>query len=174
MQSRAKLAGHAVHPMLVVFPLGLFATSFIFDIIRMIRGGANLGVVSFYMIAAGVLGGLASAVFGFVDWLAIPPGTRARQVGALHGVGNVVVTGLFILSGIVRFPDPVHPASGAFILSLIGVLLALVTGWLGGELVERLGVGVDSGAHLDSPSSLSKQPATERWTPARPLQPRKA
>jgi len=60
------------------------------------------------------------------------------------------------------------------ILSLLGVLLALVTGWLGGELVERLGVGVDSGAHVDSPSSLSQRPATERWTPRRLLQPRRA
>jgi hypothetical protein len=44
-------------------------------------------------------------------------------------------------------------------LEVIGVLLALVTGWLGGELVERLGVGVDEGAHLNAPSSLSGKPA---------------
>ncbi len=174
MQSRAKIAGHAIHPMLVVFPLGLLATSFVFDIIRLAGGSPGFGVASFYMIAAGVIGGLAAAVFGFADWLAIPVHTRARWVGAVHGVGNVVVTGLFILSWIVRIRDPAHPAIGAFVLSLIGVLLALVTGWLGGELVERLGVGVDSGAHLDAPSSLSDQPATERWTPPRQLQPRKA
>ncbi len=174
MKSRARIAGHSIHPMLVVFPLGLLATSFFFDIIRMGTGNSTFGVASFYMIAAGVIGGLAAAVFGFVDWLAIPEHTRARQVGALHGIGNVVVTGLFILSWIVRIPDPGHPARGAFILSLIGVLLALVTGWLGGELVERLGVGVDTGAHFDSPSSLSNHPATEHWGPSHPLQPRKA
>jgi uncharacterized membrane protein len=174
MQSRARIVGHAIHPMLVVFPLGLLATSFVFDIIRMAGGSPTFGVASFYMIAAGVIGGLAAAVFGLVDWLAIPAHTRARQVGALHGVGNVLVTGLFILSWIVRIPDPAHPTNGASILSLIGVLLALVTGWLGGELVERLGVGVDSGAHSDSPSSLSRHPATDHWTSPRPLQPRKA
>jgi hypothetical protein len=40
------------------------------------------------------------------------------------------------------------------------VALASVTAWLGGELVERLGVAVDDGAHLDAPSSLSGQPAS--------------
>jgi hypothetical protein len=38
------------------------------------------------------------------------------------------------------------------------------TGWLGGELVDRLGVGVDRGAHLDAPSSLSGRPAAETPT----------
>ena len=52
-----------------------------------------------------------------------------------------------------------------FILSLLGVSLALMTSWLGGELVERLGVGVDAGANLDAPSSLSGQPATASGRP---------
>lgn len=174
MHAKAKVAGHAIHPMLVVFPLGLLATSFVFDIIRVAGGSPSFGQASFYMIAAGVIGGLAAAVFGLVDWLAIPAHTRARQVGAIHGIGNVVVTGLFIVSWLVRLGDPAHPPIGAFILSLVGVLLALVTGWLGGELVERLGVGVDEGAHLDSPSSLSHEPASGHWTPTRPLEPRRA
>jgi hypothetical protein len=45
--------------------------------------------------------------------------------------------------------------------STLGAGLALLTGWLGGELVERLGVGVDDGAHLNSPNSLSGRPASE-------------
>ncbi len=174
MESKAKAVGHPIHPMLVVFPLGLFATSLVFDIIRAAGGGAGFTRAAFYMIAAGVIGGLAAAVFGFVDWLAIPGGTRARRIGAFHGVGNVIVTGLFIISWAVRSRDPDSFRAGAFILSLIAVLIALVTGWLGGELVDRMGVGVDGGAHLDSPSSLSHRPATEKWTPAPPLQPRRA
>jgi hypothetical protein len=54
------------------------------------------------------------------------------------------------------------PSNGALTLSFIGVALALVGGWLGGELVDRLGIGVDEGAHPDAPSSLSDRPATER------------
>ena len=49
----------------------------------------------------------------------------------------------------------------ALVLSFAGFVLAGVTGWLGGELVDRLGVGVDDGAHLDAPNSLSDRPAGE-------------
>ncbi len=174
MESKAKLAGHPIHPMLIVFPLGLLATAFIFDIIRMASDSRALGTVSYYMIAAGIIGGLVAAVFGLIDWLAIPRNTRAWRVGALHGVGNVVVVALFIASWFLRRPDPAQPGTGAFVLSLVAVLLALVTGWLGGELVDRLGVGVDTGAHLDSPSSLTHRPAADRWAPPGRLEPRKA
>jgi uncharacterized membrane protein len=174
MHAKARLVGHAIHPMLIVFPLGLLATSVFFDIIRVAGGGPSFGVASFYMIAAGVLLGLLAAVFGLVDWLAIPAGTRARRLGAWHGIGNVVVVGLFVLGWALRVRDPGHPGAAPFVLSLLGVLLALVTGWLGGELVERLGVGVDQGAHADSPSSLSQRAASDRAPPAQPLQPRHA
>jgi uncharacterized membrane protein len=160
MHSRAKIAGHPIHPMLIVFPLGLLATSFFFDLIYLGTRNTGWSQASFYMIAAGVIGGLGAAVFGLVDWLGIPSGTRAKFIGAWHGLGNVVVTGLFVVSWLMRFNDPTRPSSTAIILSLISVFLALVTGWLGGELVDRMGVGVDEGAHLDSPSSLGHEPAS--------------
>ena len=168
MESKTKFLGHPVHPMLIVFPLGLLATSLAFDIAYLFTGDAAFGTVSFWMIAAGVVGGLAAAVFGIIDWLAIPSGTRAKAVGLWHGIGNVVVTLLFIVSWLLRRPAPERPGQGAVILAAIAVLLALVTGWLGGELVDRLGVGVDDGAHLDSPSSLSRQAASEKHTTASP------
>jgi uncharacterized membrane protein len=161
MESRAKLFGHPIHPMLIVFPLGLLATAVIFDVIYLATKNGLWTQTAFWMIAAGIIGGLVSAIFGLVDWLAIPAGTRAKRVGLLHGVGNVVVVVLFAASWLVRRRDPPAPETIAFVLSFVGVGLALVTGWLGGELVDRLGVGVDDGAHLDSPSSLSGRPARE-------------
>jgi uncharacterized membrane protein len=174
MDSRAKMLGHPVHPMLVVFPLGLFATSLVFDLVRLAGGGDSFSVAAFYMIAAGIVGGLAAAVFGLVDFLAIPRHTRAKTIGAAHGLANVVIVGLFIASWGIRYGDPAAAKGGAILLSGIAVLLALVSGWLGGELVDRLGVGVDDGAHLDAPSSLSGRPAAERWAPPRPLEPKRA
>jgi uncharacterized membrane protein len=164
MESKAKLLGHPVHPMLIVFPLGLLATAVIFDVIALTTGNGAWSGMAFYLIAAGVIGGLAAAVFGLIDWLAIPPGTRAKAIGLWHGVGNVVVVALFAVSWFLRRGSPNAPATLALILSFVGVVLALVTGWLGGELVDRLGVGVDDGAHLDAPSSLSSRPARERST----------
>ena len=154
MRSKARLFGHPIHPMLIVFPLGLLATSFIFDIVYLAADSSRYALISFYMIAAGIVGGLIAALFGLIDFLGIPKFTRARKIGALHGLGNVVVVGLFAASWAMRYDAPALPANGAIVLSGLAVALSLVTGWLGGELVDRLGVGVDDGAHLDAPSSL--------------------
>ena len=59
-------------------------------------------------------------------------------------------------------PVPHSPETMALVLSFGGAGLAVITAWLGGELVDRLGVGIDNGAHLDAPSSLSGRPATEK------------
>ncbi len=161
MDAKAKLFGHPIHQMLIVFPLGLLATAVIFDIVWLIRDMPGWAAASYHMIAVGVVTGLLAAVFGLLDWLAIPGGTRAKRIGTLHGLGNVVVVVLFAASFWLRYVgDPLVPGTAAIVLGILGALLALVTGWLGGELVDRLGVGVDDGAHLDAPSSLSGRPAT--------------
>lgn len=154
MESKAKLFGHPIHQMLIVFPLGLLAMSLIFDLIAAIAGWPKLHEAAFYMIAAGVISGLIAAVFGLIDYLAIPKGTRAKRVGMLHGVGNVVVVVIFAASWLLRVDNPAQAGVLAIALSAAASGLALVTGWLGGELVDRLGVGVDDGANLDARSSL--------------------
>jgi uncharacterized membrane protein len=159
MESRVKFAGHPVHPMLIVFPLGLLATAVIFDIIYLVSGNTRWTLAAYYMVGAGVLGGIAAAVFGWLDWLGIPGGTRAKRIGLWHGVGNGVVLALFVLSWVLRRENPEVPPTGAIVAALLGFVLAAITSWLGGELVDRLGVGVDEGAHLDAPSSLSGRPA---------------
>lgn len=159
MESRAKLFGHPIHQMLIVLPLGVLAMSFFFDILALVTKNPQLYVASFYMIAAGVVTGLLAAVFGLIDFLAIPKGTRARRIGTLHGVGNVVVVALFAISWIIRRDAPSDPLLLAVVLSGGAAGIALLTGWLGGELVGRLSVGVDDGAHLDAPSSLSGRAA---------------
>lgn len=161
MHAKAKLFGHPIHQMLIVFPLGLLATSLIFDIAYHVSGSARWADIAYVMIACGVVGGLVAAVFGLIDWLAIPARTRAKRIGALHGIGNVVVVALFAGSWLLRHDNPLRPDTASLVLSIMGVALAVVTGWLGGELVDRLAVGVDEGAHLDAPSSLSRHPASK-------------
>jgi uncharacterized membrane protein len=155
MEARAKALGHPIHQMLVVFPLGLLSTAVIFDLIHLATHGPTWSLVSYWMIAAGIVGGLVAALFGLVDWTKIPSGTRAYRLGILHGLGNVGVVALFAISWFLRRPDPSNPSGIAILFLLLGGALSLVTGWLGGELVDRLGVGVDDGANLDAPSSLS-------------------
>jgi uncharacterized membrane protein len=139
--------------MLVVFPLGLLATAVLFDIIYLARHNEVMAAVSYWMMAAGIIGGLLAAPLGFLDWLAIPSGTRAKRIGAIHGGGNLIVVLLFIASWFMRDTN-YAPAASVMVWSFLGAILAMFTGWLGGELVDRLGVGVDEDANLDASSSL--------------------
>jgi uncharacterized membrane protein len=155
MESRAKFLGHPVHQMLVVFPLGLLATAVVFDIVYLLSELPVMAAVAYWMMAAGLVGALAAAPFGLVDWLAIAPGTRAKKIGKLHGIGNGIVSVLFIGSWLLRGANEGYAPGGlGYLLSFAGAGLALVTAWLGGELVSRLGVGVSDRAGLDAPSSL--------------------
>jgi uncharacterized membrane protein len=164
MESRAKLFGHAIHPILIVFPLGLLGTAVIFDIIYLIWGSGLMVAVSFWMMTAGIIGGLLAAPFGFIDWLAIPSGTRAKTIGAIHGIVMVFTLLFFVASWWMRSDLPERPETFASVLSIIGLGTALFGGWLGGELVERLGVGVDEGANLNAPNSLTTSSAKMRDT----------
>lgn len=154
MESKARLLGHPVHQMLVPFPLGLLGASVAFDLLHLATGSPTMAGVGHYLIVAGLIAGVVAAPFGLIDWLAIPRGTRAKSVGALHALGNVVVLALFAASWWLRRDAPGAPEGVAYALSFVGAALALMTAWLGGELVDRLGVGVSDGANLDAPSSL--------------------
>jgi uncharacterized membrane protein len=158
MESRTKFLGHPIHPMLIVFPLGLLATAVVFDILYVATGNADLATFSFFALIAGIIGGLLAAVFGLLDWMAVPKGTRARRIGAIHGVGNVVVVGLFALSLFMRWGEPAYlPNVMPLVFALLGAALALFTAWLGGELVYRLRVAVDDDADLDASNSISRE-----------------
>jgi len=161
MEARAKILGHPVHQMLIVLPLGLLMGAVIFDVIHLATDDTEWSAVTYRLIPAGILTGLLAAVFGLLDWSRIPAGTRAKRVGTVHGVGNVVVVALFALSWYLREAPEVAPGTLPLLLSFAGGGLALFTGWLGGELVDRLSVGVDDGANVNAPSSLSGRPASE-------------
>lgn len=164
MESKARFLGHGIHPILIVFPLGLLATGVVFDAIYLIWGNPLMATVAYWMIAAGIIGGFLAAPFGWIDWFAIPAGTRAKSVGLMHGLANVTVLLIFIGSWWLRRDAPEKPEMLASILSFAGAALAMVGGWLGGELVERLGVAVHEGAHLDAPNSLTNSNASGKAT----------
>jgi uncharacterized membrane protein len=163
MKSRFRILGHPLHPMLVVFPLGLLVTSVIFDFLHLKTKKRDHALVANKLVGAGVLGGIVAAVPGIVDWLAIPEGTRAKRIGFWHGLGNIVLLLLFGGSWKLRQDaEDETPPRSAIGLSLAGLLLGNVTAWLGGELIYRLGVGVDNKevadmAHLNAPNSLTHE-----------------
>ena len=154
MESKVKLLGHPIHPLLVTFPVALLSTAVLFDVVYLATGTGDFARFAFWAITVGLAVGLGAALFGLLDWLAIRPGTRAKRIGAWHGLGNVALVLLFAVSWVMRLGALEYAGILPFVLGLLGIGLALVTAWLGGELVYRLRIGVDDEAHADAPSSL--------------------
>jgi uncharacterized membrane protein len=142
MESRAKVAGHPIHPMLIVLPLGLLTSALAFDVIHRITDDVRYGETAFRLAMVGLVGGALAWITGLVDYLSIPSFTRAKKIGAIHGVANSVVLTLFVIATVVRGTEEDHLADGLVLsLEIVAILLAAYAGWLGGELVERLGIG---------------------------------
>ena len=157
MEAKAKVAGHALHAQLIVFPLGLLGISVLWDILRLTTENPMWAHVAFWTIVAGVVSALVAAVPGFIDYLTIPNGTRAKSVATLHMILNLIIVALFAGSLVLRAGggrDYVEAGLMSMLPGWIAVGMAVVSGWLGGELVERMGIGVYDGAHPDAPSSL--------------------
>jgi uncharacterized membrane protein len=144
--------------MLIVLPLGLFISAVVFDAIYLWRGTPTMAAVGYWNIYGGIVGGLLAAIFGLMDWRVIPAGTRAKRIGVWHALSNTLAILLFLAVCLVRHgTGQLAPTSGLFAIEVIALAFGATGGWLGGELVDRLGVGIDSGAHLNAPNSMSGQ-----------------
>lgn len=136
--------------------MGLFIGGVVFDGIYLQWGIPSLVSVGHWNIVGGIAGGFLAAIAGGLDWLAIPAGTRAKRIGIYHALSNVVALSVFAGVAWTRFNSvDLAPTTMLFTVEVIALAFGSVGGWLGGELVDRLGVGVDNGANLDAPSSIS-------------------
>ena len=144
MASKASIAGHPIHPMLIPFPLALWATSFVVDVLYYFLRHATLLVIAKFMIAAGCIGAIAAAIPGIVDWLSIKNGD-VKKVANWHARLNITALVVFAISLFLRmgrYGEFVgRKLTIPFLLSLVGVILITISGWLGGELVFRFGSG---------------------------------
>lgn len=143
MKSKASIFGHPLHPILIVFPMGLLPASLITDAARAFTGDGMWSAFSFWLIVAGIAGGLLAAIFGLIDWSALPKGSRERRIGSVHAIANVIMLTVFAISAWLRWPDLAVLPPLAVALSIIAFLLAGFSGVLGGELVYRHHVGVN-------------------------------
>lgn len=161
MASRASIGGHPIHPMLVVFPVGLLVFSFISDLIYLGSLDPVWHDVAYYTMAGGVIGGLIAAVPGAIDLFSLSP-SRARSIGLAHMTLNLIVIAVFAFNWWLRGVPDINPAAGPLWLSGVGIALLAVSGWLGGEMVYVHGVGVGPGA-ADAPDTKPRaRPAPSR------------
>jgi len=154
MQSRLTIAGHPVHLMLVMFPLGLLVTAVLFDTADLLGGPAILGEVASWHIAGGLIGGLVAALAGLIDLVGIPDGTRAKRIGVLHSLGNLGVVLLFAVVWMVRMGADQRAAGwGLYVVELVVLAGAALGARFGGELVDRFGGGADRDTRPDATAS---------------------
>ncbi len=159
VETRIRVLGHPIHPVIAMFPLVLFVTSTVFDLARFIGGNKAFGEVAFWVVSAGIVGAALAGLTGFADWSRIPAGTRARRLGRRHGALNGAAFVLFVVAWLVRVGNERHIAGPAsFGLQVFGVGLSISAAWLGGELVDRFGIGVAGDANPDAPNSLEGHP----------------
>ena len=144
MTSKANIGGHPVHPMLIPFPLALWATSFAVDVLFYFLRHPTLLIIAKFMIAAGCLGAIAAAIPGIIDWLTIKNGDvkRAANWHARLNVAALVVFAISFFLRMGRYSELVgRRLTLPFLLSMVGVILISISGWLGGELIFRYGIG---------------------------------
>ena len=152
MKSKASIAGHPIHPMLIPFPLALWVTSFVVDILFYFLRHPTLLLVAKFMIAAGYLGAVAAAIPCIIDWLSIKNGD-VKKAANWHARLNITALVVFAISLFLRMSSYSELVGRKltipFLLSLVGVILITISGWLGGELVFRYGVGQTSTHYTD-------------------------
>ncbi|HEY3497538.1 MAG TPA: DUF2231 domain-containing protein, partial [Polyangiaceae bacterium] len=146
LYSKVKLLDHPVHPMLAAFPIALFTATLFGFVAYLIDGDRDWFRLGYAANLAGVVTALAAAVPGFLDWIGIPDHVRAKRVGLVHMVLNLIVVTTFAINLGAQGAqlDEARPEGVvAVVLSTLGVVLLLASGYFGWSLVQTHHVGVD-------------------------------
>ncbi|HEX5539392.1 MAG TPA: DUF2231 domain-containing protein [Methylophilaceae bacterium] len=146
MRTPANVAGHPIHPMLIVFPVGLLIFSLICDLIALFSADPQTWhTVALYAMVGGFVGALIAAIPGFIDFLSITD-DRVRKIAIMHMACNLIAVTLYAVNIWLRVNgDEVNGTP--LVLSIIAVCLLGISGWLGGAMVYRNGVGVNVGSN---------------------------
>ena len=141
MISPASILKHPIHPMLIPFPIALWIFSFVCDVIYASGwGGVVWNDMAFYAMAGGIIGALLAAVPGYLDYRSLTD-PRVTSIGRWHMLINLSIVILFAINLWLRTasePGALLPV----LLSLVGIAMLGVSGWLSGELVYVHGVAV--------------------------------
>jgi uncharacterized membrane protein len=161
MRTPATVARHPLHPMLIVFPVGLWIFSLVCDI-AMLAGASSPGwqPAALYTMVGGLIGALVAAVPGLVDLLSLHV-PRLRTIALTHMTLNLIVVALYAVNIWLRTQETAD-IRVPVLLSVIAVIMLAVSGWLGGEMVHVHGVGVEDRG--DVPASAKDRARSERWS----------
>jgi len=154
MRTPTSLKGHPLHPILVALPIGLFVFSLIADIIYVAGwGAAHWQSVAYFDLAGGIICALLAAVPGFIDLFAVSE-PNLRRIGITHMSIMLLAVAIFAVDFWMRHSQR-FPYTTPFILSIIGILVLLVGGWLGAKLVHVFGMTVEDRRGARTPGGPS-------------------
>ena len=139
--SHAAVGGHPVHPMLVPIAIGMYVAAVCADVGFARSGDPFWARGASWLLLAALLAGLTAAIPGIIDLLSIDE-ARALPAAWMHAGGNGLFLVVTALNYAERQPDPAATGSGGILLSFTGLLLLGVSGWFGGEMTYRHGIGV--------------------------------
>lgn len=138
--------GHPFHPIAVTIPIGAWIAGLVFDIIGLVSANPEpFAIGSRVLIVIGLLGSIFAIFFGVLDYLRIPDRTQASSTATFHMGLNITVCGAYAVQLFFRSTTDEIPV-GAFVVSILSLLLLSISGWLGGKLSYRYGVRVASEA----------------------------
>ncbi len=162
-KSTVKIGDHPIHPMLIPFPIALWVFSLVADVIYLWRGNPVWrDWIAFYTLLGGILGAAVAAVPGIVDWLSIKD-RAVKKVADWHARLNVIALLIFAASFYLRTTGGSRLISGSYtiplVLSVIGIILITISGYLGGDLVYKYGVAVNP-QHDTPPEERAKARAS--------------
>jgi uncharacterized membrane protein/nitrite reductase/ring-hydroxylating ferredoxin subunit len=143
MKSKASIRSHPIHPILICFPVALFTATFVFDVCSVLFDNPALSGSAYYTTMAGVIGAIAAAIPGIIDYTCtVPPKSSAKKRAATHGLLNTIMLLIFIGTLLYRKDGDgsIYVLIGA---EAVGLVLMFISGWLGGTLVYRNQIGVD-------------------------------
>jgi uncharacterized membrane protein/nitrite reductase/ring-hydroxylating ferredoxin subunit len=143
MKSSVNIKSHPLHPILVVFPIAFFFGTFIFDVLGLIIHNDIFYSVAYYMQISGIIGALAAAIPGIIDFLkTVPPKSSAKKRASQHGILNVTNVIVFFIAWLLKENNN-NSIHLILILEFVGLILLSIAGWMGGTLVYRNQIGVD-------------------------------
>lgn len=146
MASPASIGGHPIHPMIIPFPIALWVFSLIADLIYLWRvNPVWRDFIAFYSLLGGIMGAALAAVPGLIDWLSLKDPAVVKTAN-WHARLNVIALLIFAANFYLRTTNGAGLVGGSYTipvaLSVFGVILITISGWLGGELVFKHGVAV--------------------------------
>lgn len=140
--SKAAVAHHAIHPILIPFPIAFLVGAVLTDVVAQLSDAAFWPDASIWLLWAGLATGLVASAVGLWDFVGIAK-ARSHGIGWVHSLGNGLVLALAAGNAVLRLGDP----AGAIVpwgitLSAAAAVALGITGWAGGELSYRHGIGV--------------------------------